>query len=168
MHRTRILWLTIGGCMLLVTACSPRLPSAPTASAAAGPRAISIAAEPARRVAIQQVQSVSGEIRAREQVSVLSKTSGRVQRVLVDVGTSVKAGDLIAELDRDAAQAQFDQARAALAQVAAKLAQVENGARDEDVAAAEAAYNAQTIKLQNQQRVCRKSLPALEREYNVE
>ena len=68
---------------LLVAACGPK-PAATPAAAPPPPPAAPVTADAATRAAIQQTLSYSGDIRAREQVSVLPKVSGRVGKVLVE------------------------------------------------------------------------------------
>ena len=90
----------------------------------------------------------------------LAQSPRPVERVLVDGGARVKAGDVLVQLDQDAARVQLQQARAAQPATQAKLGQLENGARVEDVAAAQAALNVQQIKLQNMRRAdAPKTLP---------
>src|SRR5919206_260732 len=119
----------VGGVLastVLIAACgqpAPSSSSAPGAAAAATPvPAVAVAADTARRAPIQQSLAYSGDIRAREQVSVLPKSTGRVDRLLVDVGSHVQAGDTLAILEQDSAQISVLQARAALASAEAKLA----------------------------------------------
>src|SRR5919202_5285513 len=66
------------------------------------------------------------------------KGSGRVADVFVKVGDSVSAGPPLAQLDTGDLQAQLQQAQASQATAEAKLQTVLNGARPEDVAAAQA------------------------------
>ena len=66
--------------------------------------AAAVSARIATRGDIQQSLSYSGDIRAREQISVLPKASGRVGRVLVDVGSRVNAGDTLATLEQESVQ----------------------------------------------------------------
>ena len=106
-----------------------------------------MAAEVTQRGDIQQSLSYSGDIRSREQVSVMPKGTGRLERVMVDVGSRVKAGATLAVLEQDSVEIQVLQARAALAGAEAKLATMYVGARAEDVAAAEAALSQQVIRL---------------------
>src|SRR5207244_11145472 len=106
-------------------------------------------AHTASRGNIQQTLSYSGDIRAREQVNVLPKATGRVEQVLVDIGSKVKAGDPIAILDQDNPQAQLLLARATLAQAQAKQASLQSGPRAEDVAAAQAGVRQQQAHLDN-------------------
>src|SRR5229473_363805 len=95
---------------LLVAACGQRPAAAPAATPVA-PQAAPVTAQTVTRGDIQQTLSYSGDIRAREQVSVLPKATGRVEQVLVDIGSKVKAGDTIAILDQDNPQAQLLLAR---------------------------------------------------------
>src|SRR5579859_7977138 len=141
--------LLLGGALastLLVVACGARPSAAPAAAPTAVP-ASPVTAQTATRGLIQQTLSYSGDIRAREQVSVLPKNSGRVERVLVDVGSHVKAGDTLATLEQETAQISSLQARATLAGAEAKLASLQAGPKADDVAGAEAALSQQQVHL---------------------
>lgn len=140
--------LLIAGLLVLGVACTPQqaakpLP-APTVVAATA-----VSADTARRTDIQQSLSYTGDIRAREQISVVPKSSGRVQQVLVDTGSQVKAGDSLAVLEQDSAQISVLQVGAALAGAQAKLASMQAGPRAEDIAAAEAALAQQQARFSN-------------------
>src|SRR5438132_13743956 len=133
---------------ILVSACAQK----PAATATPSPTpvaAAAVSAQTATRGDIQQTLSYSGDIRAREQVSVLPKSSGRVDKILVDIGSRVKAGDTLAILEQDSAQITALQARASLAGAEAKLASLQAGPRADDVADAEAALIQQQVHLQN-------------------
>lgn len=137
---------------LLVAACGPMpaLPGMPGSSSTAqqsSAPALTIPAAQVRREPIQQVVTYSGDVHAKEQLTVLPKASGRVARVLVDVGTQVHAGDVIAQLEQDTPEIQMLQAQANLAAAAAKLATVQAGGRSDDVAAAEEAVAQQQARL---------------------
>ena len=69
-------------------------------------------------------------------MTIAPKLGGRVLRLDAEEGARVAAGQLLAELDHAALDAQAAQAQAALAAAQARLAQLERGARTEDVAAA--------------------------------
>jgi HlyD family secretion protein len=84
-----------------------------------------VSADTVQRGDIQHKLAYSGEIRARQQISVLPKASGRVEQVLVDTGAEVKAGDTLAVLDQDSPWMQILQARAALAQATATVDRIE-------------------------------------------
>ncbi|NDF37676.1 MAG: biotin/lipoyl-binding protein, partial [Proteobacteria bacterium] len=73
-----------------------------------------------------------------DQVSVSAKVSGRVTRLDAEVGQNVKAGQLIAELDRVIIEAQVAQAEAGLMGAQVRLGQLERGPRADDVAVAAA------------------------------
>src|SRR5579859_112351 len=155
MPRRRTLFgpLVVGGALasvLLLSACGQKPSAAPAAAPTPVP-ASPVTAQTATRGLIQQTLSYSGDIRAREQVSVLPKNAGRVERMLVDVGSKVKAGDTIATLEQDSAQISALQARATLAGAEAKLASLQIGPRADDVAAAEAALSQQQVHLQSMQ-----------------
>src|SRR5262249_59862517 len=64
--------------------------------------------------------------------------AGRVADVYVQIGDQVRRGQPLAQLDTADLQAQLAQAQAGVAQADAKLQTVRNGARPEDVAAAQA------------------------------
>lgn len=72
---------------------------------------------------------VNGTVRPLHDVGVVSKLPGRVRRVLVDVGDSVKAGEVLVELDRDELAAQVRQAEAAVIAARAGARQTVTGAR---------------------------------------
>src|SRR5436190_2120788 len=73
--------------VLLVAACSGQPGAQPAAAVTAAKAAPAppVSAEQVRRGDIQQSLAYSGDIRAREQISVLPKSTGRIQQVLVDV-----------------------------------------------------------------------------------
>jgi RND family efflux transporter MFP subunit len=129
---------------LLVAGCGPL---ASTGASGSQAPAITVLAAAAERGDIQQTLAYSGDVRAREQITVLPKASGRVQRVLVDVGSPVHAGDVLAELEQESPEIQVLQARANLAAAQAKLSTVQAGARPDDVNAAQEALLQQQARL---------------------
>ena len=78
------------------------------------------------------------------QVIVSAQVEGRIQKLLVDEGTPVKAGDLIAVLDPSELQAQAAAATATISSLQNKVAEMQHteastsGATSSDVANAEA------------------------------
>lgn len=80
----------------------------------------------------------SGTIEA-EEVSISAEVGGRIDRVTADEGDRVAQGDVLVTLDSALAEAQLEQARAAIDVAKASLAAVERGPRDEDVRQLEAA-----------------------------
>src|SRR5207248_7531025 len=77
------------------------------------------------------VESVSatGSVAAQTgaQVKIGSQITGRIKRLYADVGSQVKTGQVIADLDLPDIQAQFNQAVANLAAARTKLLQDESG-----------------------------------------
>jgi HlyD family secretion protein len=73
--------------------------------------------------------SATGSVTAQTgaQVKIGSQITGRIKHLYADVGSHVKAGQVIAQLDLPDLQAQLDQAAANLAQARTKLIQQESG-----------------------------------------
>ena len=73
--------------------------------------------------------SASGSVTAQTgaQVKIGSQITGRIKRLYADVGSKVKAGETIAELDLPDIEAQLRQAEATLAGARSRLAQQESG-----------------------------------------
>ncbi|MBI4322211.1 MAG: efflux RND transporter periplasmic adaptor subunit [Chloroflexi bacterium] len=82
--------------------------------------------------------TASGTIEA-EEVSVVSEVAARIERLNLDEGDPVKAGDELVVLDTSLLDAQVRQAQAAVEVARASLALVERGPRAEDLRQAEAA-----------------------------
>jgi len=82
--------------------------------------------------------SASGSVEPRSRVNLVFESSGEVVEVPVEMGDTVKAGDVLARLDTRQLALQVQQAEAALALVEAQLIQLRAGAQAEEVAAAEA------------------------------
>jgi RND family efflux transporter MFP subunit len=69
--------------------------------------------------------SLTGALKPKEQVDVTPQATGRVERILVHVGDTVRSGQLIAELDDAELQQQVKSAAAALAVTRASVSQRE-------------------------------------------
>jgi HlyD family secretion protein len=82
--------------------------------------------------------SASGTIEVIE-VTVSAKTSGQVDRLLVDEGSQVKSGDILAVVDSASLQIQLEQAEGGVGFAEAQLELLLKGARIEDIRQAEAA-----------------------------
>lgn len=78
----------------------------------------------------------SGTIEA-DQIAIVPEISGRVVELRVKEGDTVRAGDILVQLDTALLDAQIQQAEAAVATSNANLDQLLAGARAEDIAAAE-------------------------------
>jgi len=87
------------------------------------------------------------------QVIVSAQVEGRIQKLLVDEGTPVKAGDLIAQLDPSELQAQDAAATATIASLQHKVAEMQHteastsGSTTSDVANAEAKLSSAKAQL---------------------
>jgi HlyD family secretion protein len=86
--------------------------------------------------------SYAAEIAADQQVAVSAQVGAQVLEVLVDVGDQVKAGDVLARLDSAALEAQRAQALASLEAAKSQLELLQDPAKTQDIAAANAAIAA--------------------------
>jgi RND family efflux transporter MFP subunit len=83
---------------------------------------------------ISEKITLTGSLKAKEQVDVNPKIQGRIVRILVDTGQAVSRGALIAEVEDDEIKQQVERSKAAIAVVDASIAQREaelNNARAE-------------------------------------
>lgn len=83
----------------------------------------------------------TGDVKANAQVNVLSKATGRIERLAVDVGSAVKRGDVIAEIDSAIPKTQVAQAQAALDAAQAKYDNMKDGTRQEQLTQVKAAMD---------------------------
>ena len=113
--------------VVFITACST-------------PQSTPTPAAPAMNV--PAVVSASGKVLPNRWANVSFQTGGQLIAVKVQAGDSIKAGDVIAQLDDTDARLAVSQAEAALAIAQAQLAQIKAGSRTEQVAAAEQAVKA--------------------------
>lgn len=95
--------------------------------------------------------SFTGDVTATQQVNLAPKVAGLVVKLLADVGTHVKAGQLVAQLDHLTQDAAVTQAQAQLDISQANLAKVQTQGRPEAVAAAQATVAQQQARLQTLQ-----------------
>jgi multidrug efflux pump subunit AcrA (membrane-fusion protein) len=76
---------------------------------------------PVQRMSVQREVDLSGTLTSPEQARISSEVAGIVRDVRVQLGTEVKAGDVIARLDPRELQLALDRAESALRQVEAQL-----------------------------------------------
>lgn len=81
--------------------------------------------------------TASGTVRPVRTVNLSPKTAGRLDRLYVEQGDRVKAGQVIAEMESEDSRAQLVQAEANLAQAQANLERIRAGNRTEAIAQAE-------------------------------
>ena len=112
-----------------------------------GASAVTVKTAQATQGAISASLSYTGDVKASSQVSVLPKGSGRIESLAVDVGSQVKKGDVLAQLDSGSLKAQLSQAQANLAAAQAKYDNMQAGSRPEQIAQAKANVDAANAKL---------------------
>jgi len=115
------------------------------------PAAIPITTALVTQGSISATLVYSGNVQSRSTVNVVPKITGRVERLYVDIGDEVRQGEVIAELDRAALDAQVQQAQAAVNVAQARLQQTQAGAKQEDIDAAAAAVRAAQARLEQAQ-----------------
>jgi HlyD family secretion protein len=130
---------------LLLAACGGR-PEAETPK-----ESVAQAAEPTEQPAtpievataetgdISLVYPYTGNLQPKDEIDLVPSVTGKIENVLVEVGDEVKAGDVIATIDRDKFITQVRQAQAGLTEAKLNLAKMEQGKRPEEIAVAEAA-----------------------------
>ncbi len=98
-----------------------------------------------------------------EYVLMAPREAGRIERLAVIEGQTVKAGDLLFKIDTSEISRQVDAAKARLAQAEAQLADLETGERREELAVLEAALAAQEAALADANRVMARQKDLYER-----
>jgi HlyD family secretion protein len=99
------------------------------------------------RVSPVQTRTYPAEVRAKNQVAIVSRISGRIENLKVRVGDKVRAGDVIAVIEHQAVDASVKQAGAALAIAEANLKKAEEG-RQYQIMIAEATFSTAKAKLE--------------------
>ena len=117
--------------MLLLAICcgcgTPTAPSSPPAGTPGEPttRAPMVTVAAVSRTTLRRVTTQPGQVEPYEVTELHAKVAGFVERVHVDIGDSVKLGDLLAELALPEVAAERDQKTALVEQAAAELRQAE-------------------------------------------
>lgn len=148
MNLPRAAALGAGAVVVLgLVACGRATPAPATAATPTPQRQVAVNTATVKRVDIATSLSYTGDVRSRSALNVVPKSTGRIEKLNVDVGTTVKAGDVIAELDRDQATLAVRQNEANVAAARSRLAQIQAGARPEAIAQAEANARAARAKV---------------------
>ena len=113
----------VAGAALLVAACGGKKPPAET------PRTVRLVAA-AKRPLSKRISAV-GTLAAEESAELSFKVTGRLQKLFVDIGSSVQSGAVLAQLEREEYAYRVEGARAALLQARARLGLPPDGAGDE-------------------------------------
>jgi len=117
---------------VLAAGCAPARPAAPEA-----PRSVTTAHAARRTIEISV--GYAARIRAREEILVSSKVSGRVAAVNAEVGQQVRRGQLLFSLEPGDYDAQVRQARAAVDSARANLTRTSDSSLSSQVIQAQAA-----------------------------
>jgi len=88
-----------------------------------GSAAVAVETAPIRKATIRGIGRFTGSLSPRSLFVVAPKISGRLEKLVVDVGDPVKPGQLVAEMDDDEYAQQVEQARAELAVAEASVAE---------------------------------------------
>ncbi|MEN3333495.1 MAG: hypothetical protein V7641_2860 [Blastocatellia bacterium] len=123
--------LALAALALLNAACKSGYPvSAKNAADTKETRAVKTAL--VSEIPMERAVTVSGTLAAQDQATVSAKVPGRVQTLAVDLGSVVRKGQLIAQLEQQDYNLRLQQAEAALAQVRARVGLSPDG-KDEQV-----------------------------------
>lgn len=117
---------------ILVAACA----ATPVGQAPVAPTTVTVA--PATVGSVAGSAIYSGNAESRGKVSLLPRVAGQITVLNVDVGSAVKKGDVIAELEHAMQDAQISQAQAGVEAAQVRLATIKAGPRAENVAQAKA------------------------------
>jgi len=115
--------------------CRGELPAAAQEKAKAQPGASAreVRVVPAAERALPRTVAVTGTLAAEDQITLSAKVAGRVEKIDVDLGSRVRRGQTVAQLDQTDFKLRVEQAEAALQQARARLGLPPTGA-DENVA----------------------------------
>jgi HlyD family secretion protein len=105
--KARLPLLLVGVAVIVVTLLGLRQLSAPRAVSA------TLATEPVSRKDISQTVEATGTVQAVEVVEIKSKASGQILQMPVEIGSVVKAGDLLVQIDPLTVRNQYAQSLAA-------------------------------------------------------
>ncbi len=106
---------------LMAGGCSNEPANAGAAAAGKVEQPLKVRVVEARTRYIDRSISVTGSLQPDESVTLGAEVAGRLAKVLVDFGQSVRAGDVVAELDKRDLELQLERVRGALAQALARL-----------------------------------------------
>ena len=130
-RRTLTTVAALAAIVLLNAACKSGYPvSAKNAADAKEPRAVKTAQ--VSEIPMERAVTVSGTLAAQDQATVSAKVPGRVQTIAVDLGSVVRKGQIIAQLEQQDYNLRLQQAEAALAQARARVGLSPDG-KDEKV-----------------------------------
>ena len=107
--------------LALLSSCSGRTNPPDSGVSAQPEKAVPVKAVRAEERAIDRRVEIVGTLLAEDEVVVSSEVEGVLDRIDVDLGSFVRQGDLLAQMDQREFQLQLEQAQAALAQARVRL-----------------------------------------------
>lgn len=113
----------------LATGCTQDRAAANSPATATEPKPVRVV--PAEAGSLARTVTATGTLAAEDQVVLNTKVAGRLAELPVDLGSTVRTGDLVAALDVTDFQLAVDQAQTALAQARARLGVPLDGSGDE-------------------------------------
>jgi HlyD family secretion protein len=132
--------------LLAVTVIASACSKQPVASPA--PPLTSVQVVAAKQTDLRQALTYAGSVKAVSEVSVMPQQSGKITAMPIEVGSTVKAGDLIAQLEHTTLDLSLQAARAQLQTAQARLDTVKAGPRAETVRQAELNLDVAQSRLQ--------------------
>lgn len=129
-RRIALLALVITAISLSSAGCKSGYPVSArnTGGEAREPRAVKVAQ--ASEVSMEQTVSVTGTLAAFDQATVSAKVPGRMKSIAVDLGSVMKQGQVIAQIEQQDYQLRLQQAEAGLAQARARVGLPPDGKDD--------------------------------------
>lgn len=121
--------MAIPALLLLVVACAKVTPGSPTPRPTLRVTPLPRETAVVHRGAISQTVRIIGRVGAARQADLAFKTAGQISKIAVEPGTTVKAGQVIAELDVGDLPVQIEQAKlnVQLAQLKLEQTRAQNG-----------------------------------------
>ena len=107
---------------LLLTSCSGPYSQGGAAKAKSDPAPVAVKTTTVSLTTLPEVISANGELFAEELTTVSAKVPGRVAKLYADLGSVLKAGDIVAELEKTEYEFRVRQSEAAVDQIRARLA----------------------------------------------
>jgi RND family efflux transporter MFP subunit len=140
----RFLTVILLGVLAFVSGCGKKHEPQATAGESLAPAAVRV--EKIEKLTQLAVEEVVGTVQPKLQAVIESKVSGRITRLPVTLGQSVKRGDVLVELAAQEVQAKLDQANATFRQAELDFTRVSNlhkqtAATQAELDTAQARYN---------------------------
>ena len=123
-------FLCLLAAVALVSACKSGYPVSAKNAASDSKEARQVKVALVTEVSMERAVTVTGTLAAYDQATVSAKVPGRVQTIIVDLGSVVKQGQMIAQLDSQDYKLRLQQAEAALAQARARVGLSPDGKDD--------------------------------------